>query len=94
MEQKLVVKTPSFATNVSEYSSVGQRGILKTCKVFHVDLPRLIELLIRLSCAVIPAMRIISSPGLISSDLLLPVLFCPDSSILYVFCNCRIVILT
>ena len=94
MEQKSVVRIPSCATNVSDRSSVGLCGTLMTCKVFCLDLPRVVELFFRLSCAVIPTLRTIRSPGSISTVLLLSTLFWPDSSIVHVVCNCRLVILT
>jgi len=83
VEQKLVVKTPSCATNVSDHSSVGLCGTLKTCVVFCLDLPREIELFLRLSCAAAPTLSTLDSTGSISNDIFLSVSFGLVGSILH-----------
>ena len=83
VEQKLVVLTPSCATNVSEYSSVVLLcGALMTWKVFCFVLTDVFELFLGL-CTVAPNSRTFDSTGLVSlSDIPCFVSFWLDSSIL------------
>ena len=79
VEQKLVVLTPSCATNVSEYFSV---VLLCACKVFCFVLTDGFELFLGL-CTVAPNSRTFDSTGLVSlSDIPCFVSFWLDSSIL------------
>lgn len=84
VEQKLVVKTPSCATNVSDHSSVGLFRTLLACKVCRRDNPREIELLLRRSCALAPILRTPVWTGSIFNDILLSVPFALEGSILNV----------
>ena len=84
MEQKLVVKTPSCATNVSDHSSVGLFCTLIACRVCRLDNPREIELLLLRSCALVPTQRTLVWTGSIFNDILLPVPFALEVSILNV----------
>ena len=80
---KLVVLTPSCATNVSDYSSVGLLcGALLTRKVFCFDLTGVSKLFLGL-CTVALNSRTFASTGLVSlSDIPCFVSFWLDSSIL------------
>lgn len=84
MEQKFVVKTPSCATKVSDHSSVSLFVSHIRCKVFLLDLPREVELFLRLSCAVAPTLRMLCSIYAVSSDTLRSVSFGLEGSILHV----------
>ena len=71
VEQKLVVNTPSCATNVSDHSSVGLLNEHIPWKLCLSDLPHTTELLLRLDCATDPTTSAFVLTG--KEDLLLAV---------------------